>query len=78
VDPTRVPLYVAGPGIAPSGDGVSAPTSHVDLVPTLLGLAGIDPEQAAAGVAAHHDEVQALPGRDLSPVLYGTAAQDGT
>jgi arylsulfatase A-like enzyme len=73
---TRVPLYVAGPGIAPSGDGVSVPTSHVDLVPTLLGLAGIDPEQAAAGVSAHHDEVQALPGRDLSPVLYGTAAQE--
>ncbi len=69
---TRVPLYVAGPGIAPSTDGVSVPTSHVDLVPTLLGLAGIDVERASTGVAAHHDEAQPLPGRDLSAMLRGT------
>ena len=69
---TRVPLYVAGPGIAPSADGVSVPTSHVDLIPTLLGLAGIDVERATAGVATHHDEVQPLPGRDLSAVVRGT------
>ena len=43
--------------------GVDIPTSHVDLLPTLLGLAGIDVEQAAAGVAEHHDETQPLPGR---------------
>ena len=53
------------------GRGVDVPTSHVDLIPTLLGLAGIDTEQATAGVAAHHDEVQPLPGRDLSPVVQG-------
>ena len=33
---TRVPLLMAGPGIAPGGDGVNVPTSHVDLIPTLL------------------------------------------
>ena len=54
------------PGHPGRRPGVSVPTSHVDLVPTLLGLAGIDVEQAAAGVAAHHDEAQPLPGRDLS------------
>jgi arylsulfatase A-like enzyme len=69
---TRVPLLIAGPGIEPGGAGISVPTSHVDLVPTLLGLAGIDPERAAAGVAAHHDEAQSLPGRDLSGVVLGT------
>ena len=68
---TRVPLLIAGPGIEPGRDGVDAPTSHVDLVPTLLGLAGIDREQATAGVAAHHDEVQPLPGRDLSRLVRG-------
>ena len=52
------------------------PTSHIDLVPTLLGLAGIDLEQATAGVSAHHVEVQALPGRDLSDVLSGKASAD--
>ena len=71
---TRVPLLMAGPGIAPGGDGVTIPTSHVDLIPTLLGLAGIDVEQAAAGVAAHHDEAHPLPGRDLSGVALGTTA----
>ncbi len=69
---TRVPLLIAGPGIAPGGDGVTIPTSHVDLIPTLLGLAGIDPEQSATGVAARHDEAQPLPGRDLSGVILGT------
>jgi len=74
---TRVPLLVSGPGVARVDGGISVPTSHVDLIPTLLGLAGIDPEQAAAGVSAHHDEVQPLPGRDLSGVLTGrTSAAD--
>ena len=48
---TRVPLLVSGPGIDASAPGVHVPTSHVDLVPTLLGLAGVDVEAAAAAVA---------------------------
>ena len=71
---TRVPLVVAGPGVAADPAGISVPTSHVDLIPTLLGLAGIDLERAAAGVAAHHSDVQALPGRDLSGLVTGSAA----
>ncbi|MGD0310884.1 MAG: sulfatase-like hydrolase/transferase [Acidimicrobiales bacterium] len=70
---TRVPLLIAGPGVDPGGDGVTTPTSHVDLIPTLLGLAGIDVEQAAAGVTERHDEAQPLPGRDLSGVVLGTS-----
>ena len=69
---TRVPLLIAGPGIAPGGD-VDIPTSHVDLIPTLLGLAGIDAEQAAEAVAVRHDETHPLPGRDLSGIVRGTA-----
>ena len=68
---TRVPLFVSGPGVSQIEGGVAVPTSHVDLIPTLLGLAGIDPGQATAGVSAHHEEVHALPGRDLSGVLTG-------
>jgi arylsulfatase A-like enzyme len=70
---TRVPLLVTGPGVARVDGGISVPTSHVDLIPTLLGLAGIDLEQATAGVSAHHEEVHALPGRDLSDVVTGKA-----
>ncbi|MGD0394790.1 MAG: sulfatase-like hydrolase/transferase [Acidimicrobiales bacterium] len=69
---TRVPLVISGPGVSPRSDGISIPTSHVDLVPTLLGLAGIDQEEAAARVAEHHDEAQPLPGRDLSSLIRGT------
>jgi len=69
----RVPLLVKGPGVAATPGGVTTPTSHVDLLPTLLGLAGVDPERAAAGVAAHHDEAQPLPGRDLSGIIRGSA-----
>jgi arylsulfatase A-like enzyme len=72
----RVPLVVRGPGVVPRPGGIEIPTSHVDLVPTLLGLAGIDVEQAAAGVAASHDEAQPLPGRDLSAVLTGQTAPE--
>jgi arylsulfatase A-like enzyme len=70
----RVPLLVRGPGIAVTPGGVQTPTSHVDLLPTLLGLAGIDVERAAAVVAVEHDETQPLPGRDLSAVLRGSAS----
>lgn len=70
---TRVPLLITGPGVATAADGIDIPTSHVDLIPTLMGLAGIDVERAAAGVAEHHSEAQLLPGRDLSGLLTGKA-----
>ncbi len=37
---TRVPMVMAGPGI-PAGLVVERPTSHIDAVPTLLGLLGL-------------------------------------
>lgn len=73
---TRVPLYVKGPGVTASPGGISMPTSHVDLIPTLMGLAGIDVEKAAAGVALHHSEARPLPGRDLSGLITGTTTPE--
>jgi arylsulfatase A-like enzyme len=72
----RVPLLVSGPGIDPGAGAVDIATSHVDLLPTLLGLAGVDVEAAAATVARHHVETQRFPGRDLAPLLQGTAMPD--
>lgn len=65
----RVSLLVSGPGIVPRSGGISTPTSHVELIPTLLGLAGIDREEAAAVIQATHSEVHPLPGRDLTGLL---------
>jgi arylsulfatase A-like enzyme len=72
----RVPMIVKGPGIAPVGDGVSMPTSHVDLIPTLMGLAGIDAERAASEVARTHSATRPLPGRDLSGLLTGNTPSE--
>ena len=69
----RVPMIVKGPGVSTRTGGIDTPTSHVDLIPTLMGLAGIDIERAADGVAEHHDEAQPLPGRDLSGLIGGSA-----
>ena len=71
---TRVPMLVRGPGVEPVPGGITAPTSHVDLIPTLLGLAGIDLERATEGVRQRHTEAQPLPGRDLSGVITGREA----
>jgi arylsulfatase A-like enzyme len=68
----RVPMVVKGPGIVADPDGISAPTSHVDLIPTLMGLAGIDVERATEVVRRDHRLVEPFVGRDLSSVLTGS------
>ncbi|KUH67887.1 hydrolase [Mycolicibacterium novocastrense] len=69
---TRVPFVVARIGEqATKARTVTAPTSHVDIVPTLLGAAGVDVEAAAAKLAETFSEVHDLPGRDLMPVVDG-------
>jgi arylsulfatase A-like enzyme len=74
----RVPCTIRGPGVDPAAGGSAIPTSHVDLLPTLLGLAGVDVEAAAAIVGEHHVETHPLVGRDLCPLLGGAvAAGDG-
>ena len=69
---TRVPFMVARIGsLATSARTVTAPTSHVDIVPTLLGAAGVDVGAVAATLAETFSEVHELPGRDLMPVVDG-------
>ncbi len=75
---TRVPFVVARIGVGATGSRVvSAPTSHVDLVPTLLGAADIDVEVVADTLSESFSEVHALPGRDLMPVVDGAPADEG-
>ncbi|MFN8025754.1 MAG: sulfatase-like hydrolase/transferase [Acidimicrobiia bacterium] len=72
----HVPFVVRGPGIAPAPAGVDIATSHVDVLPTLLGLAGIDETIAATVVGEDHVEVHPLVGRDLSALLRGETTVD--
>jgi arylsulfatase A-like enzyme len=70
----RVPMYLSGPGVPTAT--IDAPTSHVDLLPTLLGLVGVDVEATAKLVAEQHTETQALVGRDLSRAIGGSEQLD--
>lgn len=74
----RVPFSIARVGgPAPTRPRhVSAPTSHVDLVPTLLAAAGIDDVAVGAALAETFSEVHPLPGRNLMPVVDGSAPDD--
>jgi len=57
----HVPLIVAHPAYS-GGKRCRAVTSHLDIVPTLIGLTNASPEKKAA-------IRQGLPGKDFSPVL---------
>jgi arylsulfatase A-like enzyme len=71
---TRVPFTIAriGPRPTTAKSVDSTPTSHVDVVPTLLSAAGIDAVEVADELTRRFTEVHALPGRDLMPVVDGT------
>ncbi|BBZ06334.1 hydrolase [Mycolicibacterium doricum] len=74
---TRVPFVIARTGSqATEARTVTAPTSHVDLVPTLLGVAGVDVAATAAVLAEAFTEVHPLPGRDLMPVVDGAGPDE--
>ena len=73
----RVPFVIARTGPHPTrARRVDAPTSHVDLVPTLLAAASIDTEAVEADLRQSFSEVHPLPGRDLMPVVSGDRAPD--
>jgi arylsulfatase A len=39
---TRVPLFASWPGTIPAGQTLSTPAAHIDLLPTVMELAGIE------------------------------------
>jgi arylsulfatase A-like enzyme len=71
----HVPLLVSCPARFPQGESVDALTSHVDIVPTLLALAGADEKEVQRVAARDHCEVRPLVGRDLSALLLGDAGR---
>ncbi len=75
---TRVPFAIARIGKQGTEPRVvEAPTSHIDLVPTLLAAAGIDVSQAADALRRSFSEVHDLPGQNLMPIVDGEPADEG-
>jgi len=68
---TRVPFQIARIGVQATAPAVidGMPTSHVDLLPTLLGFVGADQTVLAESLRKTHTEVHPLPGRDLSGLV---------
>ncbi len=75
---TRVPFVVARIGSRPTVSRIilGAPTSHVDLVPTLLGAAAIDVNLIGEHLARQFSEFHPLPGHNLMPIVNGDAVPD--
>ena len=68
----HVPFVVAGPMINGGAREVDLPTNHADLIPTLMGFAGIDSDAAREQLARDHTDARPLVGRDLSAlILHG-------
>ena len=70
---SRVPFQIAriGKNSTSAREVENTPTSHVDLIPTALALAGLDQAQLSEKLSAEFSEVHPLPGRDLSALIDG-------
>jgi choline-sulfatase len=71
----HVPLLVAMPG-KQGARSVPVPTSHVDIAPTLLGLAGVDHNAVRETLTHRFTDALPLVGRDLSPLLRGEVGHE--
>jgi arylsulfatase A-like enzyme len=65
----HVPFIVSSPLLPGGARELAIPTTHADLIPTLLGLTGIDAGQALARLQSDHNDARALVGRDLSQAI---------
>lgn len=67
----RVPLVVHNPILFPKAEQTEVLTSHADVLPTMLGLAGVNVDAVQRRLKLTHNEVHDLVGRDLSGFLLG-------
>nr|WP_093268064.1 sulfatase-like hydrolase/transferase [Psychrobacillus sp. OK032] len=66
----HVPFIIHSPKLFSESRKANMLTSHVDILPTLLGLANINVDKIANELQQDHTEVHPLVGRDLTPVVY--------
>ncbi|NEU31967.1 sulfatase-like hydrolase/transferase [bacterium LRH843] len=67
----HIPLIIHSPKLFQSNECTNMLTSHVDVLPTLLGLAGIKADSVQEVLAKSHNEVHPFAGRNLTPLLKG-------
>lgn len=72
----HVPLMIHNPILFNGRESTDMLTSHVDILPTLLGLADIDIEAVQNITRADHTEVHPFVGRDLSSVIFKETPPD--
>jgi hypothetical protein len=65
----HVPFIVSSPLLPGGARELAIPTTHADLIPTLLGLASIDAGRALTRLQSDHNDARALVGRDLSQAI---------
>ncbi|MGO4889585.1 sulfatase-like hydrolase/transferase [Anaerobacillus sp. MEB173] len=69
----HVPLIIHSPKYFAHSKETDMLTSHVDIVPTLLGLADIDVQEVQEKLKKDHTEVHPLSGRDLTSLINGNS-----
>lgn len=74
----HVPLIISNPRHVKDPRSVETLSSHVDLIPTLLALAGADQREVQEVAARDHCEVRPLVGRDLSALVRGDGTEPPT
>jgi len=67
----RVPFVIKNPALFPEARTTDALTSHADLLPTMLGMAGVDLRAVQRRLRKTHTQVRDFTGRDLTPFLLG-------
>lgn len=72
----RVPFIFHNPQLFPRYETSDVLTSHADIIPTILGLAGLDEKALAKQLRETHMQVRPLVGRDLSGYLLGEESAD--
>ena len=67
----RVPFVIHNPELFPEARSTDALTSHADLLPTMLGMAGVDVRAVQRRLTKTHTQIHDFVGRDLTPFLLG-------
>ncbi|MEI7027538.1 sulfatase-like hydrolase/transferase [Paenibacillus sp. y28] len=73
----HVPFLLHNRRLFPEPEHFTELTSHVDLLPTMLGLAGVNAEHIQQRLNSSFSEVRPFVGRDLTPsLLYGKKSKE--